>query len=52
VNPRGAVATLFGINLMHGLKGTPLLSWLVSLAAGGLGGVTVLWVTNRLPTEV
>lgn len=49
--PLMAVATLFGMNLIHGLEGTPALFWLVSLAAGGLGGITVLWVTNRPPAS-
>ena len=40
------------MNLISGLEGTPVLFWLVSLAAGGLGGFTVLWVTDRLPEEI
>jgi len=49
--PLVAVATLFGMNLVHGLEGRPVFFWLVSLAAGGLGGFTVLWVTNRLTAD-
>jgi len=49
--PLMAVATLFGMNLVHGLEDQPVVFWLVVLAAGGLGGFTVMWVTNRLSAD-
>ena len=45
--PLMAVATVFGMNLLHGLEGGAALFWIVLLAGCAVGGYTVRWVTTR-----
>jgi len=45
--PLMAVATFFGMNLVHGFESAPGLFWVVLLAGCAVGGYTVKWVTTR-----
>jgi Mg2+ and Co2+ transporter CorA len=45
--PLMAVATLFGMNLIHGLEGRPFYCWLVFAAGCGVGVLTMQWVMRQ-----